>query len=220
MICLDLSGGMNVKKSLMVTLFFGLLIQVSSCSLVENTRRSLLGGPAKSAGSPSASDTVPREQYETLLAQYNELKSKSSTVTVAESEESMDASPTVPLAMPMAPDSDAVISMPLDDFEELRKGILAYELQKYDLAMNIFDKLTSSAEDQVKYRARFYAGKILFARGEFSLAMQVFEDLLERFAFSGLSVESLQLARDCASKLGQTEKQKKLDELAKRLGLG
>jgi len=220
-----------VKKSpYWLTVLFAIIsfLLLTHCSLVDRTRRGLLGGAAKpgaATGKSGVGETVPREQYETLLSQYNDLKSKTeSSQTPSLTSEEFPTSPTVSMGAEesMAPSlsNTSAMSATGDEFEELQKAILAFEIKKYDLSMNLLDKLTGSSEDQVKYRSRFYAGKILFARGEFNLAMQVFEDLLERYAFSGLSVESLQLAIQCAEKLGQGEKIKKLSELAKRLGLG
>ncbi|MDH4468223.1 MAG: hypothetical protein QE271_09195 [Bacteriovoracaceae bacterium] len=216
--------------------YFSITLIFSSCSLVENTRRSLLGAPAKSdkrssklSASSALGETVPREQYETLLSQYNSLKQKYEPV--APTSELNPDSPTVELQGAVAPGDELAKMVPLadapdlgnnnesSDFGELRKGMLAYEIQKYDLAMNIFDKLTNSREDQVKYRSRFYAAKILLAKNEYNLALQVFEDLIERYAFSGLTAESLQGAKECAEKLGKPDKVKKFQELSKRLGM-
>lgn len=219
---------------------------LSSCSLVENTRRSLLGDSSSSSSSTAArphrtslsqsggsSETVPREQYEMLQARYEALKAKHPEDASLDAASGGPVDPTVELSHGGSEAQDQLASMMTvsespqgqasaggsGDYEELRKGILAFEVKKYDLAMNYFDKLTNSPEDQVRYRSRFYAARILYIKKEFSLALQVFEDLIERFAFSGLTIDSLQFAQDCAARLGQIEKVKKYQALSKRLGV-
>ena len=52
-------------------------------------------------------------------------------------------------------------------------------------------------------------GEILFSQGEYDLSLQIFEEILERHAFSGLVIKTLGRLIVCSEKLKLVGKQEK-----------
>ena len=72
---------------------------------------------------------------------------------------------------------------------------------KLDAALQIFKDLENSKHKQVKVRAQFFIGEVLFKQGEYDLAMQVFEDIINKYAFSGIILKTLGRLVVCSDKL-------------------
>ena len=72
---------------------------------------------------------------------------------------------------------------------------------KLDAALQIFKELELSKHRQVKVRARFFIGEVLFKQGEYDLAMQVFEEIINKFSFSGIILKTLGRLVVCSDKL-------------------
>ena len=75
------------------------------------------------------------------------------------------------------------------------------------MAMDILIKLQKSSYRQIQVRAQFLVAKGLFLQEEFDLALQAYEDIIQRSAFSGLVLEALQQAIVCTKKLGIKDKE-------------
>lgn len=100
--------------------------------------------------------------------------------------------------------------------QEVHSLKLAIELMKkghYGKAINILRPLESSTFKQIKVRAKFELGEILFMQKEYDLALQTFEDIILKYAFSGLTIKSLQRLTVCCSKLSLKEKYDKYSML-------
>ena len=54
---------------------------------------------------------------------------------------------------------------------------------------------------QIRVHAKFYIGEILFRQQEYDLAMQVFEEILDKDAFSGIVLKTLGRLVTCSKKL-------------------
>lgn len=80
---------------------------------------------------------------------------------------------------------------------------------KIDPAIKILKELEMSPVRQVAVRARFYLGEILFKQQEYDLALQVYEDILKKNAFSGLVIVSLGRLIVCSEKLKINSKKEK-----------
>lgn len=84
----------------------------------------------------------------------------------------------------------------------LQGAIEEINAQKYDSAMLELRRLEASSIRQISVRARFYMGEVLFLQGEYDLAMQAFEGILKRDAFSGLVLKTLDRLITCSDELG------------------
>jgi TolA-binding protein len=91
--------------------------------------------------------------------------------------------------------------------EQLQKAKRYMAQNKMDSALNEFKLLENSPVRQIQVRARFNIGELLFRQGEFDLAMQVFEDILQKDAFSGIVIKTLGRLIACSEKLKLKKKQ-------------
>lgn len=80
---------------------------------------------------------------------------------------------------------------------------------KIDPAIKLLKELEMSPVRQVAVRAKFFLGEILFKQEEYDLALQVYEDVLKKHAFSGLVVVSLGRLIVCSEKLKINSKKEK-----------
>lgn len=91
--------------------------------------------------------------------------------------------------------------------EQLQRARRYLAQNKMDSALNEFKLLENSPVRQIQVRARFNIGELLFRQGEFDLAMQVFEDILQKDAFSGIVIKTLGRLIACSEKLKLKKKQ-------------
>lgn len=91
--------------------------------------------------------------------------------------------------------------------DQLRKAKRYMDQNKMDAALNEFKLLENSPVRQIQVRAKYNIGELLFRQGEFDLAMQVFEDVLQKDAFSGLVIKTLGRLIACSEKLKLKKKQ-------------
>jgi TolA-binding protein len=109
--------------------------------------------------------------------------------------------------------SQAIVSSDYDSvdvvgqIEQLQKARKFMVQKKMDAALNEFKLLENSPLRQIQVRARFNIGELLFRQGEFDLAMQVFEDILQKDAFSGIVIKTLGRLIACSEKLKLKKKQ-------------
>lgn len=91
----------------------------------------------------------------------------------------------------------------------LRKGIELVAQNRFDQALTTFKDLEQSPVEQIQVRAKFYLGEILFMQNEYDLAMQVFEEIISKHAFSGVVIKSLGRLIVCTEKLKLDKKKEK-----------
>jgi len=96
-----------------------------------------------------------------------------------------------------------------DHIAKIRKAERLLSEKKYDAAINIIKKLGHSSVKQVAVRARFLMGEVLFTQGDYDLAMQLFEEVLTKNAFSGIVIKTLGRLIVCAEKLKIPDKQER-----------
>jgi hypothetical protein len=89
--------------------------------------------------------------------------------------------------------------------------------KKYEEATKILHSLDKSSFKQIRVRAKYMIGDIMFEQKEYDLAMQIFEELLHESAFSGHTILSLQKLSVCAKELQLVDKEKKYKSLEQRL---
>lgn len=96
-----------------------------------------------------------------------------------------------------------------DHIAKVRKAEGLVNQRKYDNAITLIKELERSPVKQVVVRAKYLMGEILFSQGEYDLSLQIFEEILERHAFSGLVIKTLGRLIVCSEKLKLVGKQEK-----------
>ena len=179
---------------------------------------------------PAAMETVPKVQYDQLLAKYETLLKKANeqqdeslakdfankklsdvadepvelVETVDLFEKNANVAPKE-MQRPSAPPPPA-------GFDEngqviqLKKASLLVQQNKFDEAMEILKELENSPSRQVKVRAKYLIGDLLFAQGSYDLAMQMFEEILKNYAFSGVVLKTFPRLIACAKELKLDQK--------------
>ncbi|MCO4795192.1 MAG: tetratricopeptide repeat protein [Bacteriovoracaceae bacterium] len=117
------------------------------------------------------------------------------------------------LSKPSGSSSSSLIASDYDNvdvhgqIEQLQKAKLYLRQNKMDSALNEFKLLENSPVRQIKVRAKFNIGELLFRQGEFDLALQVYEEILHKDAFSGIVIKTLGRLIACSEKLKLKKKQ-------------
>jgi tetratricopeptide (TPR) repeat protein len=93
------------------------------------------------------------------------------------------------------------------EITDFRRATTLMHQNKFDSALNEFKILEGSKLRQISVRAKFSIGELLFKQGEFDLAMQVYEEILQKDAFSGLVLKTLGRLIVCSSKLKLKKKE-------------
>jgi TolA-binding protein len=96
-----------------------------------------------------------------------------------------------------------------DQITKLREVQDLVKVNKFDAALTLLKELENSKEKQIVVRAKLMLGDVLFNQGEFDLASQVYEEVVKKYAFSGLVLKALGKLVACSEKLKQPEKQAK-----------
>lgn len=197
-----------------------LLVFSSSCSWYRNLERSLVEDDEKNQ---KRSRTVSREQYDQLLVKYEELSKKyeelkenpnagksslvnelqqgenfaqgvsqSETVDVFAGQGSQGAATAAPTALEPG-DLEGQIN--------LYRRAVSLKGSNPGEATKLFQQLENDGLPAVKARAKLQIGELLFEKGQYDLALQVFDDIITRHAHSGVVLEALKFAAVCADKL-------------------
>lgn len=80
---------------------------------------------------------------------------------------------------------------------------------KFDQALSVLKELETSKERQIAVRAKMMLGDLLFNQNEYDLALQVYEEIINQYGFSGFVIKALGKLVVCCEKLNQPEKQAK-----------
>lgn len=94
-----------------------------------------------------------------------------------------------------------------EQIENLIRSRAYVERGKLNKAMDLLKKLEKSKDQQIKVRAKFFVGEILFIQEEYDLAMQVFEEIIGLHAFSAVALKSLDRLIECSKKLELSKKE-------------
>lgn len=224
---------------------FLVLITLSSCSLVDSTRRSLLGGENKKRRrvGPKRQKMVTQDQYDELLDKYKNLKIKHErlkdqrldsghaanlSVEMAKTkptnanietvdvfgEKGVSNSIPAPVVLPSGGKklSQDQVQRELMDYQ---KAVAIRENNKLDDAIKLFQILEKSDNPQIVVRSKIHIGEILMTQNEYDLALQVYDDLINNNAFSGMVIQAIRSAVICADKLGSLKKKNKYLTLLK-----
>lgn len=215
-------------KLSLVPVLASLLVLTTSCAWYRNFERGLVDDDKKEAKVNNRRRPVPREQYDQLLVKYEELSKKYETLKEnkpanesslvdelqkTQSENFANTSPnveteTVDVFAAGNPQANAnvvkVAAIPSSLEGQLnlyRRGI---ELKNSNPAeaTRIFQQLELSGEPSVRVRSKLQIGELLYAKQQYDLALQVFEDIITKNAHSGVVVDALKYAAVCSDKLG------------------
>jgi tetratricopeptide (TPR) repeat protein len=201
-----------LKYSLLFALASVLLLG-PSCSWYRSLERSLVDDDQKQA----KARPVTRQQYDQLLVKYEELskkyeeakegKPKSSLVDEINNTQSENFSQgvgNVETVNLFPGDTGSNQSLPADVESQLglfRRG-LALKNSNPGEATKIFQQLESQGVPAVKVRARLQIGELLLGKQQYDLALQVFEDIINKSSYSGAVLDALRYAVVCTDKLG------------------
>ncbi|OUR96492.1 hypothetical protein A9Q84_09080 [Halobacteriovorax marinus] len=92
---------------------------------------------------------------------------------------------------------------------KLERAVAFISKNKFDQALTLLKELENSNVRQISVNAKFQIGELLFIQQEYDLAMQVFEEIIHKDAFSGLVLKVLGRLIVCSEKLKQTKKQQR-----------
>jgi tetratricopeptide (TPR) repeat protein len=95
------------------------------------------------------------------------------------------------------------------DITRLRKAQDLVNQNKFDQGLSIIKELEKAPSRQIRVRAKFLLGEILFKQSEFDLAMQVYEEIVQKEAFSGIVLKVLGRLIVCSEKLKLAPKQER-----------
>jgi predicted negative regulator of RcsB-dependent stress response len=226
--------------NLRLTSFFLLVcFLLQSCSWVSRSRRDFVqkddqSKPQKEKG------PVSRDEYNSLLKKYNEMKKRlevravekesdsdlmeslnnlpasSSSVELSTSVDPFKGTPSRPAqsTSPMIDDMSAVAQTRFEKhLMKLKQAKKFVDKKNFDKAMENLQQLEQSPFRQIRVRAKFFIGSILLDQKEFDLAMQVFEEMIQKYAFSGMTIHALKGLVTAASKLKLDEKLKRYESL-------
>lgn len=220
----------------------GILFLLTSCSsLVESTRKSLLGEDTPRKAKKEVK-WVSKAQYDDLLTRYKNLKDSydklkdekmSSNADYNQMDElaaSGNNSETVDVFAKggLASQVQAKIdenSEPSVELQNLNSSAIEEELKVYkkgialklngkvDDSLKVFQYLERSKSAQIRVRAKSHIGKIYMDKSQFDLALQVNESIITSYAFSGKVINALKDAVICCDKLGLTDKKLKYQSI-------
>lgn len=217
----------NLKSALLPMLA---LLVLNSCAWYRDLERSLVEDDEKKA---NKSRTVSREQYDQLLVKYEELSKKYETLkegpkesnslvdelqkssaenfaNVSPNVETVDAFPGNQQVVVATEDVGSDVESQLALY---RKG-MTLKTSNPGEATKIFQQLEAQGAPAVKVRSKLQIGELLYSKGQFDLALQVFEDIINTQAHSGMVLDALKYAVVCSDKLGI---QNKKDQYASML---
>lgn len=211
------------------------LFMLSSCAWYRDLERSLVEDDEKQAAARK-SKVVPRQQYDELLVKYEEVSKKyedlkagkpSSNSLVDELQrtqtENFAGSNNVETVDVFGAGAGAAAAAgPLPQIgndlqsqvEAYRKGLTLVQTNPNE-ALKVFQQLDAKAETPVKVRAKLQIGELLMKQNQYDLALQSFEDIIQKYAQSGVVIDALRNAAICGDKLGLANKRDQYSSMLK-----
>lgn len=196
------------------------LMALNSCSWYRDVERSLVEGDDKK----SSSKTISRAQYDNLLVKYEELSKKYELLKENRSKDQpslkdeiqQTSSENFSNTSSNVETVDAFSNQPVAEVANVSSDVES-QLSLYKKAVNlkssasgdatkIFQQLETQGIPEVKVRSKLQIGEMLYEKGQYDLALQVFEDIINKYAYSGVVLDSLKYAQICSEKLGLQNK--------------
>lgn len=94
-----------------------------------------------------------------------------------------------------------------NQISSLRKARELIAQNQHNAATNILKELDKSPVKQIKVQAKFLVAEMFFAQKEFDLAMQIYEEIITKYAFSGIVLKALGRVVVCTERLKLAKKQ-------------
>lgn len=229
----------SLSKAQFPLVLVGLLFMGGCSSLLE--RQSLFDDATPKR--PPEVQTVPKAQYDQLLAKYEALLQQNNaptnmatpavdtSVLPVEGETAADvvenlAQSTTELnetvdvfgdgkapqnkSLTRQQDTNVAIDADPDVLENqllsLRKARKLVEGNQFNPAMAQLKGLEDSSFPQIRVRAKYLIGDILYKQQSYDLSMQVFEDIVHNYSFSGVVLDALRKLIVCSEKLNLPKK--------------
>ncbi len=212
---------LNSRTGKILISYSSIFLLLSSCSLFST--RDVVGVPGKEKKAERPA-VVPKKQYDELLEKYQALLRRNRQLegeelpqdVVGKSEEKLPKlAETVDVftkQLEQAPESKTKNSKPSispsfsskdlsAQVGELKRVIQLINQNHLNEASQLLKGLENSRYRQIIVRVKFYMGEVLFRQGEFDLAMQMFEEVINRYAFSGIVLKTLGRLIVCSEKL-------------------
>lgn len=210
------------------------LLVLSCSSLVESTRKSLLGDDSPRSAKKKEVKWVSKSQYDDLMAKYKTLNEKytklkddkyaSSPGGFSQVDELSANSETVDVfgkngmaAQAATAGAKQKLSVNQTSVEEeldyYKKAMNLKANGKNEEALKIFQFLEKSNSKQIQVRSKKNIGDIYYSKNQFDLALQVYENIITQNAFSGSTLKALANAAKCADKLGLMDKKAQYESL-------
>ena len=212
------------------------LVLITSCSLVETTRKSLLGDASPRNKKSQKVKWVSKAQYDDLMIKYKNISSKYEKLkedritsskafnqldelASSKADETVDVFGDKGIAAPMKPMPAKKVSpdIYIDKVEQeliyFKKAVAYYDNGKSDEALKMFQALEKSSHKQIKVRSKIYIGNTYFGKKRFDLALQVYEDIIKNNAYSGKVIPALRNAAISSGKLGLNEKKAQYESI-------
>jgi tetratricopeptide (TPR) repeat protein len=160
--------------------------------------------------------SVSRKEYNELLARYEELSQRYEKLTETGVQSSLaDEIQVIPSKgtetvdiFDSVPAAASNVEVPAEIEAQLglyRRGVGLRNSNPGE-ATKIFQQLESKAIPSVRARAKLQLGQMLMDKQQHDLALQVFEDIIQRNASSGVVIDALRSAVVSSEKLGLKEK--------------
>jgi len=164
-----------------------------------------------------AKRSYPKKQYDDLFLKYeeslkkykileNKLKNYDKTLNLnaIQKQKLREELAPAPTEMPKiwrgknTAQIDGLLESEIDD---LLVGKSSLKKKDFNGAIKIFQKLENSKFHQIRVRAKYQIGKLLFEQQEYDLAMQVFEEIVKSHSYSGIALMAVEDVIKCAEKL-------------------
>jgi tetratricopeptide (TPR) repeat protein len=216
---------------------------VSCSSLVESTRKSLLGDTSPRSNTKKQVKWVSKSQYDDLMMKYKTLSEKyenlkeekianSSAFNQLDELASKKVDETVdvfgdkgivkqnntmtppPVVKPLPPKKQSVsIDRVEQELTYYKKAVAVFDNGKIEEALKMFQSLEQSSHKQIRVRSKKYIGDIYFSKTKYDLALQVYENIINNDSYSGKVIPVLRTAAICSGKLGLNEKKAQYESI-------
>lgn len=206
---------------------------LSSCAWYRDIERSLVEDDQKQDAARKMK-AVPRQQYDELLVKYEELAKKYEELKAGNSNpknslvdelqrtqgENFAGGGNVETVDVFGPGAAATGPLPQigtdleSQVEAYRKGLTLIQTNPNE-ALKVFQQLEAKAEAPVKVRAKLQIGELLMKQNQYDLALQSFEDIIQKYAQSGVVIDALRNAAICGDKLGLANKRDQYSSMLK-----
>lgn len=220
-----------IARVIPLTALIGLALFSQGCSWLSKRRAAYEQDVAATSSNVSREDHLKlQKRFDELAERYSHLQAELASqsqgemlselgkVPAPELAETVDVfakqqSPVMPKAEAKSQTAGLVMSsndIDPDLVEEhisiLRKSQVLISQNRFDEGLREIKKIENSPVRQIRVRAKFNLGEILFNQQEFDLALQIYEEIIKQEAFSGIVLKTLGRLIVCTENLKLTQK--------------